>query len=64
MTIAAAIDKRAAVKAIGFFQDRATARSPSSEDITLHSRSRGAPNASADITPSSRAVRLIAACRA
>ena len=64
MRTAAAIDNSAAVTATGFFQERAMARSPSSADITRHSRSRGAVNDSADITASSCAVRLMAAWRA
>lgn len=64
MRMAAAIERTAAVTATGVRQERATARSPSSEDMTRHSRSRGALIVSLDIADISRAALAIATCRA
>ncbi|HEX6299258.1 MAG TPA: hypothetical protein VF148_02190 [Acidimicrobiia bacterium] len=64
MSTAAAIDTTAAAHAIGLFKDREIARSPSSDAITRHSRSAGAAIRTPSIAANSRAVLVIAACRA
>jgi hypothetical protein len=64
MSTAAVIDNTAANQAIGLLHDRDIARSPSSEDITRHSRSAGAATRTLPIAASSRAVLAMAAWRA
>ena len=64
MMTAATKESSAAVTATGARQERGTASSPSSADITLHSRSAGALAEESGMDPSSRAVFDMAACRA
>ena len=64
MITAAVIERTVAAKATGAFQEGAIAKSPSSEDITLHSKSAGASMESPSMAVISRAIRDMAACRA
>jgi len=64
MTKAAAIESKAAPTVTGRLQDRGIAKSPSSDDITLHSRSAGAAAFSPAIARSCLAVLVMAVCRA
>ena len=61
---AAAIDKTAAITAIGVLQDLAMASSSGKDDITRHSRSSGAGVVISDIAANSRPAFAMAACRA